>query len=479
MKIAERIARVRGLLDLNLAQIEHTATRRSVRVAMRNLRIISHVGRALVQGKHNERAAALTYFSLLALVPLLAVVFSLFKAFGGMARVEEQAKAYVLDYLAYESQGQVTGWLDRFVSSFHAGAVGSIGMAALLITLILTLGTVEEALNKTWGVRVRRAWGMRLVVYWSLITVGPLLLGTSLAITASVQSSSVLVWARAHVPLFGLVHRLVPIVFTALAFSSLYLVLPATRVSLRAALLGGIVGGTIFELAKVIYTVYVTRAVASNALYGSLAALPFFIVWLNYSWRVVLFGADVAHAIQYLSTDPEEETDPRTNQATREEAAVRICAAIATAFINKRPPPTTFQLSAHLLLPAHLTETLCGHLLAAGLVREVMGGRRQSAGYVPGRPPDELTAADVVRVLRHDVGIAHWSMAGDSKDVVDRLLIDAQQLAMEQLASVTWSELAKDDRPAGSVAEVLATRAPDAKPGTKDEVAEPQREATT
>src|SRR5262249_14827923 len=153
--------------------------------------------------------------------------------------------------------------------------------AALLFTLILTLATVEDALNKTWGVRARRSWGMRLIVYWSLITVGPILLGASLAMTASLQSSAVMIWAQKHIPLVGLVHRLLPVVFTSLAFSALYLFLPAARVRWDAALTGGFVGGIVFELAKVLYTVYVARAVAANALYGSLAALPFFVIWLN------------------------------------------------------------------------------------------------------------------------------------------------------------------------------------------------------
>src|SRR5262245_31573644 len=275
------IARIRRILAVNLAEIEHMATNKWLRLGVRNLRIIVHVGRALVGGKHNERAAALTYFSLLALVPLLAVIFSLCKAFGGLAKVADQLKDYVIDYLAYESQNQVTDWLDRFVSNFRAGAVGSVGMIALLITLILTLATIEDALNRTWGVRGRRAWGMRLVVYWSLLTIGPLLLGSSLAITASVQSSEVAVWARGHVPLFALAQGLLPTVFTALAFSALYLIMPAARVGWRAALTGGVVAGVMFEIAKFVYTIYVAKAVSRNALYGSLAALPFFIIWIN------------------------------------------------------------------------------------------------------------------------------------------------------------------------------------------------------
>lgn len=463
------LSKFRSLLDTNLAQLEQSVPSRPLKIAIRNLRISVHVGRALIGGKHNERAAALTYFSLLALVPALAVVFSLFKAFGGMARVETRAKSYILDYLAYESQGQVSEWLDRFVSSFNAGTVGGVGMAALVVTLLLTLASVEDALNKTWGVVARRGWGMKLVVYWTALTVGPLLLGTSLAMTASLQSSSVVVWAQRHVPFFGLSQSLLPMVITSLALSAMYLILPAARVRWGSALTGGVVAGVVFELAKWLYAFYAAKTLSKNALYGSLAALPFFIIWLNYSWRIVLFGADVAHAVQYLSTDPTEETDPRTNQATREEAAVRIAATIAAAFAENAPPPTQWQISSRLLLPAHLTETLCQHLLKGGLIREVAGGRR-AGGLVPGRPLEELSAADVVRVLRHDVGVAHWAVSGDSKDRIDQFLLGVEATAMATLGEVRWSELAAHDAPA------MGARPPGGEPVVVERLPEPEPE---
>ena len=284
------------------------------------------MGGVVLRGKHSERSAALTYFTLLALVPLLAVVFSVFKALGGFARVADQLKSYVLDYLAYDSQNQVTEWLDHFVSSFRAGAIGTLGMVALLVTLLFTLATVEDALNHTWGVRNRRPWGMRLVVYWSLLTVGPLLLGSSLAITASAQSSAVVMWAREHVPLFGLMQGLLPTAFTALAFSALYLILPAARVSWSAALTGGTVAGVMFEVAKFLYTIYVARAVSRNALYGSLAALPFFILWASTTAGAWCCSAPTWRTRTPVSVDRPDGRRP-TRAPTRPRVRRRRCAS--------------------------------------------------------------------------------------------------------------------------------------------------------
>src|SRR5439155_18042307 len=120
-----------------------------------------------------------------------------------------------------------------------------------------------------------------------------------------------------------------------------------------------------------------------------------------------------------------------------------ICAVIAAAFAENRTPPTIFEISAHLLLPAHLTESLCAHLLAAGLIREVYSGRRV-LGFVPARPLADLSAADVVRVLRHDVGVAHWGISGDSKDLIDTLLLGAEKDLMTRLSEVRWTDLAQN-----------------------------------
>jgi membrane protein len=429
------IQKIIAFFDRDLTRLEHQATSRWGRLGLRQLRITIYVGKRLVLGRHTERAGALTYLSLLSIIPLLAVVFSLFKAFGGFADLERQAQGFLLNYIPNSSE-QVAQWLDGFIRGFNAGAVGVIGMATLLVTVILTLSAVENALNQTWSVRKPRGWGMRLVVYWSLLTVGPLLLGASLAFTATVQAQSgVFNWMSENIPLFGLVKALVPVLVTSLAFTALYAVLPSTRVRLGAAWTGGVSAAILFEVAKTAYAAYTAKSVASSTLYGSLAAFPVFVVWVNYSWRFVLFGADIVHATQHSSTDPTEETDPRTNQATREEAAVRMCGLIAGAFAKQERPPSVEDLTHRLYLPAHLVDVLAAHLLDAGLLRE------SGSGLLPSKPLEALSVADIVHAMRHKVGVAHWSTADDQDDAIDRLLLDCESASVEKYRAVPWTDL--------------------------------------
>jgi membrane protein len=438
-KVSEAIAFFRG--DLHRLEVE--AKHRGVRLAIRQLRIFLYVAKRLVQGRHTERAAALTYLTMLALIPLLAVIFSLVKAFGGFADLEDEVRDFLLDYIP-DSSAQVAKWLQAFIDNFNAGAVGLVGMAALLVTLIMTLSAVENALDETWAVRNTRGWGMRLIVYWSLITVAPLFLGVSLAITAAAQSTHAAHWLDQHVPAIGLLQGLVPMFATALAFTTMYAFLPSARVGIGAAWVGGLFAGVMFELAKWAYTAYTAQSVSSNKLYGSLAAFPVFVIWVNYSWRIVLCGADVVHATQYYSSDPTEETDPRTNQATREEAAVRIVALVTQAFVRQERPPSVAELCKSLWLPAHLTDVLCYHLVQGGLLREVVGGRR---GLAPARPVDALTVADVIRLLRHKIGVAHWVTESDRGDQIDKLLLGCEAKSMEQLAAIRWVDLVDDASP--------------------------------
>ncbi len=240
-------------------------------------------------------AASLSYTSLLALVPLIAISLSILSAFPVFQDVKGKLVAQGLGYVAPHAGGEVQTYLDQFVS--NTSNLTALGIVWLAVTAIMLLSTIESGFNAIWRVDSPRSLMMRLVAYWTTLTLGPLLLGAGLSI-------STVIFAAGNVPTFGLdigiplggAVRVVPLIFAAVGLTVFYLALPHRRIEWRHALLGGLIAALLFEGLKVIFGLYLSRVGTFQSVYGSLSALPVFLIWMYLGWAVVLFGAAIAAA---------------------------------------------------------------------------------------------------------------------------------------------------------------------------------------
>ncbi len=240
-------------------------------------------------------AASLSYTSLLALVPLLAIGLSVLSAFPAFDAIKGQLIELALTYAAPHAGVDVQTYLDRFVA--NTSNLTALGIVWLAVTSIMLLATVEGAFNAIWRVDSPRPLMMRLFAYWTTLTFGPLLFGAGLSL-------STVLFAVGNLSALGIdlgidaggFVRLVPIVSAAVGLTVVYLALPHRRVEWRHALLGGIVAALLFEGLKVLFGVYVERVGTFESVYGSLSALPVFLIWMYFAWAVVLFGAAIAAA---------------------------------------------------------------------------------------------------------------------------------------------------------------------------------------
>ncbi|MEK9832813.1 MAG: YihY family inner membrane protein [Rhodospirillaceae bacterium] len=237
-------------------------------------------------------AASLSYTSLLAIVPLFAIAFSVMMAFPVFDGMTQQLLSIVLSYTAPHVGGELETYVDRFVS--NTSELTTLGVVWLAVTAVMLLSTIEAAFNAIWRIEKSRPLGMRLIAYWTTLTLGPLLLGTGLSVSTAFAMNS-------FMPLgldFGVVRnfflRMLPFLFAVGGFAILYLALPNRRVVVRYALLGALVAGILFEALKALFGVYIQNAGTFESVYGSLAALPVFLIWMYLVWAVVLFGAIVA-----------------------------------------------------------------------------------------------------------------------------------------------------------------------------------------
>jgi len=244
------------------------------------------------------QATALAYTSLLSLVPLLAVGFFIFHAFGGFESLQAKLQPVIEQNLAPAFSDQISSHIDDFVNNVHANAIGILGVIGFIFTSISTLATIERTFNLIFGTAQNRGWTRRVTTYWSLLTMGPLFLGTSILF-----SSKALVWLKndngfiANMLVLGF--GFFPYLVSGILFSMLYLFMPSTSVDKKDALKAGFATGIIFETAKIFYALYAKYSIAQNKIYGSLVVIPVFLLWLYLVWVIVLFGAELCCYFQY------------------------------------------------------------------------------------------------------------------------------------------------------------------------------------
>lgn len=394
------------------------------------------MARLVVSGFKTERitlrASSLTYLSLLSTVPVLAVFYAMFKAFGGVGKLQADVNAWIFQNIAVGSQEVVAEYVEKFATQAHTGAVGGIGFVALLLSSVSLLWNIEASFNAIWGVRQERRVLFRFLIYWCVLTMGPVLLAVSVAATAALQGAKLVQLIPGGKFLLGFA----PLFITYAAFTLLYIVVPNARVGKRSAMIGAFVAGSLWELAKLGYAVYAARAFKANAFYGSLAAIPIFMLWIYLSWLIVLAGARLVYAID-ASVEAETAT-PVLGAREREEWSARVARAVAEAFAAGKPPPTVAALAHQLgTLPTLVDEVACG-LEAAGLIRETQDG-----GLLMGRPLEQITLREVRRAALAPPPGSLGSVVNTQDDGLAALLQRAELSAEEVLAEHSLAALVK------------------------------------
>jgi membrane protein len=237
------------------------------------------------------QAGNLAFVSLLALVPFVAVVFSLFAAFPVFADVSQQLKHFIFSNFVPAAGNILQRYLEQFVANVNRmTAVGAVG---LIITALLLMHTIDTALNEIWRSRKKRPLVYSFAVYWMILTLGPLLAGASLAISSYLLS---LRWVSVSgvTSLIDHILRVFPLLLSWLAFWLLYSIVPTRRVPPRDALIGALVAGLLFESGKKAFALYVTMFPSYQMIYGVLAVIPLLFLWVYWTWCIVLLGAEIA-----------------------------------------------------------------------------------------------------------------------------------------------------------------------------------------
>ncbi len=379
------------------------------------------IGEGFVKDQLLLRAYPLTFLTVLSIVPLLAIAVALVDLIGG----GQEVVAQILDQFAAVTPQASQFILDQ-VGNFNFGALGGLSGAVVLFTTVLQVGGVERALNAIWGVQQQRPWVRRIPDYLAVVIVAPLLLGIAIPLRSSVESQ----WFVQRVlqlpgieSLYATGIQYAPLLLSVVAFSFLYWFLPNTRVRFSSALLGGIVAGLLFGGAQLGFVALVRGSARYGAAFGALAGVAFFMVWVYWSWCVVLFGAEVAYAHQTLSRYRREVRGEPPGSAARETIGLAIAVQCARSFRDGSKPWTADALSDALDVPLRTVRDVLQSLDEKDILREC-GGEADGA-YQPARPLEQIRVADVLAALRGtrqvDLGSAEVArQVAETLDEVDR-----------------------------------------------------------
>jgi membrane protein len=379
---------------------------------IRQLRIFILAARGFVDDRCHLRASALTYYSLLSVVPLLALAFGVSKGFG----LETRLRNLILQ--AFPDQEEISNQIIEFAHTLlqntQGGLIAGIGVAVLLWTIIKVMGNIENSFNDIWGVRKGRSLGSKFTDYLSLILIIPLLF--VMASSATVLISSQVAAFTEGVKIFetigsflsGLL-KLLPYAVVWVLFTILYIYMPNTQVKMKSAVMGGILAGTIYQIVQWVYIKFQIGVSTYGAIYGSFAALPLFLVWLQTSWLVVLFGAEISFAEQNVDTYEFEPDCEKASNKFKKIVSLHITHACVKRFQAQEEPWSAEKISESLEIPIRLVRQLLSELTEARILSEVRPNGRKRCAYQPARAIESLTVLEVINLLdeRGIDGIPH------------------------------------------------------------------------
>ncbi|MBI2931342.1 MAG: YihY/virulence factor BrkB family protein [Planctomycetes bacterium] len=404
------------------------------------VRTLALVVRGFARREMFVRAGALTYSLVLSIIPFFAVMLAAFKGFGGLQSTAEHVKALLLRHLTPDTSSEAVRTINELIERMNAAAIGAVGFAALLYTSISLLSSVEKSFNIVWGVRRSRSFLRRFMVYWTFMTLAPLLLAISITASGAIQNHAAFQWITTRAPVVNTaLIFLAPFFLTWAVFAGMYLVLPNTRVPWKAALAGALVAGTVWELLKHLYVFYNTRVAGTNEIYGSLAAIPVFLLWIYLSWVIVLFGAELVFAIQHRRTYPIEMEAEQLSETYKERLALRLMLHIGQDFLAGRESGDTPELAKRLRAPTRAVNEVLHCLIRARLLRPVRDGE---STYLPGEDTDHITVKRILDAIR-TCGEHPPVLAGDTLfQRADRLVEEAEAV----LERATLRELLTEER---------------------------------
>ena len=351
------------------------------------------------------RASALTFFTLLSLVPVAAMAFGIAKGFGFERRLQQE----LLDKFSAQQEvvQQVIAFAQNMLDNTRGGMIAGIGVVVLFWAVVKVLSNIENSFNHIWGVR-SRTFVRKLSDYLTIMLICPVLMIMSGSVTVFITHQVTVISGRFELlqmvgPAIYVGLKLLPYALIWVLFTLIYMIMPNTRVRFDGALLAGVIAGSAYQVIQAVYIHFQIIVAKYNAIYGSFAALPLFLLWLQISWFIVLLGAEISHA--YQNADRVDETaDGRTLSISQLRLlALTICRHIVQLFHQGRPAQTTSQIADALSFSPALVDKLADLLVQGEVLTRTVNAANGDHALQPARDIGSLTVQTVIAAME-DVG---------------------------------------------------------------------------
>jgi membrane protein len=426
----QRIIIIRDFLLKGIWSIRLSDQNRKKALFIKSLRILIVSIRSIWEDKIQLRAAALTLYMLLSIVPVLAMGFGIAKGFGYDKLLEENIleKATAMNDDMPGMSDIVTkliAFADSMLARTQTGLLAGVGVVLLIWSIMKVMGNIEASLNDIWQVKKGRTFVRKFSDYLSMMLVSPILIIA--ASTANVYMASMLAKISKQVqivsyitPLLYSVLNLAPYLLIYILFTLIYVIMPNTKVRFVPALIGGIIAGSFFQITQMAYLHFQIGVSSNNAIYGTFAALPLFILWLQISWLIVLFGAKVAYATQNIDMYEFETEAVHMSNYSRRIQALAITHRIIHNFEQGLKPLNAMELSKELHIPIRMIKTLLHDLVRCQILSEVLTHDPKVTAFQPAQHIDKFT----VKYVMERVDRLGENYAAIDKSETTRKLVD-------------------------------------------------------
>ena len=380
---------------------------------VRGAKIAAYTVKGLTEHDVGVRAASLTFFTLMSIVPIAALIFGVVKGFG----LETNLTDYL--YTRFGDYREVVDYILQFANNMLArvrgGVVASVGFLVLFWAVVHVFSNVESALNNVWEVKKQRSLARKFSDYITVVIVAPILWlvsnGMMNALRARMETAVSGGW------LVELLFGIVSLVAVWLIFALVYYVLPNTKVKFKGALIAGVIAGTLFQIFQVGYFAIQGYLNSYNMIYGSFAALPLFLIWLQWSWMILLVGAELSFAYQNIRNYEQERQSLHMCYDRRRKVMLAVMAAVSEHFLNGEGPVRSTRIAEEIGMPVRIVRDVLFDLEQAGMIATVHDDRDDMVSmYTPAVDVRRVTIADMLRRVECITSLpSNFSFEGNEK----------------------------------------------------------------